>query len=947
MMTTRKLLLLFIPVAVLLMVALLWQDPDVDSVAGVEPLRPIADSARDVTLPALPDVTAGRNPDAIEPLPAHDGHVPGADLGTDASAAARSLGHLTGRLVDSAGKPVPGEPVLIMLERDPWTPRPGRPGDNERPRQLLASTQSDAEGGFALAARAGVRLTLLAGGARWARSSLSPVHAGEDLTVELSEGLQLEGTVLDEAYGAPVAGAWVLTLVTEDALMARTDETGHFTLGPLPDVNVLLGAWAPGFEVKLQSDVTPTMGPITLELAAGREVKGRVVDRSTQQPVTTGGTLTMTVDVMARLAGSELVATQPAVVQTLTATLDELGSFAFPPGPSMGFDIRTQAEGYVPDAWDRAETRPLGQGDDVTIALWPLGTVAGRVLRDGSPAEGAVVSAVGTSGPFFETTTGLDGRFSIPLDGWDGDRFVTLQASDATGTLAARVRVGGIDEELVLELVPAITLPVQVVRSGVPVVGAEVAALSKRSESTLARSGAEGLVTLVHMLAGPDVETMRLQARYGDRESLPLELDLTAPLAQPPYVLDLDGGAFIEGVVSDAYGTPIASAGLSFRPAAEDDAQQGRGPGGNRDDSNRDRNNRGPRGPGAGGEDDDGGPSARWSTAHSDASGHFRIGPLAANATGSLVVRARDFHDHTESDVAAGSMGLKLFLDRIVRLEGRVVDVSTGLPQQEWYALLQREELNDGKAVFRNTRESVERKPGVPGEFSVALPEAGRYQLRISSANSIPATSLPVDFNGTDAPPFVVVALSPAAVLELTLLDARGRPVGGFGVAAVVWDKASEAATPGGVLKGAKQERTDSAGHARFMLGEGGSYRLAGGPGQWLSGKRVDVRPGPAEQLTLTLPPTGDLEVTVTDEAGRPLAGVRVDLRSSKSEKVHSVSRQTSARTPDGKVLIEVIPPGDYDVTCRRRGYETLKQSVLIKGNVLERMAISLKPKQP
>ena len=147
--------------------------------------------------------------------------------------------------------------------------------------------------------------------------------------------------------------------------------------------------------------------------------------------------------------------------------------------------------------------------------------------------------------------------------------------------------------------------------------------------------------------------------------------------------------------------------------------------------------------------------------------------------------------------------------------------------------------------------------------------------------------------------------------------------------------------------KGAKVARTDGAGQTRFLLGDGGSYRIAGGPGLWLDGERVDVKPGAPVQRRYTLPATGDLEVTVLDEQGRPVSGVRVDVRSSKGEKVHSVSRQTSAQAPDGKVMVEALPPGDYDVTSRRRGFDNSKQSVLIKGNLLERLSVILKQKVP
>jgi hypothetical protein len=948
-MSTRRLLLLFIPAAAALMVALLWQAPDDLSVSGVVPVRPVPADERTMAMPALPDAGL-RGPDPLQPLTPLGGEIPGAERDAGA-AAARELGRIHGLLLDLNGKPVPGEPVLLVLEHDPWQRSPGRPGDGERPRTLLGSTKADEAGRFELPARAGVRHILLAGGLAWARTSVPSVQAGEDLRIVLAEGLALEGVVLDAASGSPIAGAWVLALAPSDPQVTRSDENGAFRIGPLPDVNMVVGGWAPGFDVKLQTDVAPSQGALRLELPAGRTVKGRVFDRVTQQPVTTGGTLTLTVDIMARMAGGETIATLPAVAHTLTAPIDANGAFSFPAGPSMGFDLRTVAAGYVPDAWDRAESRPLGPDDDVAIGLWPLGTVAGRVLVQGSSAGGAAVRARGPAGTFFETQAGADGRFTLTLEGWDGARPVYLESSDSTGTLAARARLGRVDEEQVLELVPALSLQVQVVRAGVPVPGAEVAVLSQRSETTLARSGQDGLVTLQHVLAGPDVEQVRVQARHGDSQSLAVELDLSEPLGPPPLVLDLDGGAFLQGVVTDLYGTPIPSAELSFRPAGEDDARD-RGPGGNRGGGGggggnyRERDNRTPGDFGA--EEDDGGPAARWTTARTEASGSFRLGPLPPGEVGTLVARAHDFRDRSLPDLLAGTTDIEVRLDPVVRWEGRVVDLATGQPLDEWYAVLRREEVEDGDPVFRNTRENVERKPGARGEFSVSLPERGRYQLRVSSSSTIAALSFPADFNGLTPPPYAVIGLSPAAVLEVTLLDGRGRPVAGYGIAAIPWEKAEGASLPAGaVRKDAREARTDGAGHARFQLGEGGSYRIAGGPGQWLDGSRVDVRPGAPVQRTFTLPPTGDLEVTLTDDQGKPLPGVRVEVRSARSEKAHSVSRQTGAQTPDGKVLIEGLPPGDYDVYCRRRGFDTQKLSVLVKGNLLERLQVALLPKLP
>jgi hypothetical protein len=209
------------------------------------------------------------------------------------------------------------------------------------------------------------------------------------------------------------------------------------------------------------------------------------------------------------------------------------------------------------------------------------------------------------------------------------------------------------------------------------------------------------------------------------------------------------------------------------------------------------------------------------------------------------------------------------------------------------------------------------------------------------------AVSATFPFDGLRAPPFTELSLAQAAVLEVTVLDGRSRPVPGYSVAAAPWEQAREAVAPAGDLrKKSASGRTDDAGLVRLNLGAGGTYRIAGGPGYWFDDTPVTVSPGLPVARIYRLPPTGDLELTVLDEQGRPLAGAMVELRTTKDEKVHMVSRR--ARTgPDGIVMVEVLPPAAYDVSARRRNYETGRTTVTVRGNVLERATLTLQPRPP
>ncbi|MBM3985994.1 MAG: carboxypeptidase regulatory-like domain-containing protein [Planctomycetes bacterium] len=420
-------------------------------------------------------------------------------------------------------------------------------------------------------------------------------------------------------------------------------------------------------------------------------------------------------------------------------------------------------------------------------------------------------------------------------------------------------------------------------------------------------SGADGLASLRHEPAGPGINRLVLQARRGDLESLPLVLD-PAALPQEALVLDLSQGGWFEGLVLDRAGQPVASARVGARPEQGD------------------------------------GPEQRLASGHSDEQGRFRLGPLLPDVEHRVEAHADGFLDQELRHLLPGPPPLELVLAPVVSWRGRTLDAAAGTPLPEFWGQLALEYEEQGKLKERNTGERLHLASGGTGEFWFELPGPGRYRIRLWARDHVAVASDPWDFDGVNAPPFATLALAPAAMLELTVLDGRGRPVPGYSVAVAPWSVAEKAKAPAGhVRKQAVGSRTDDLGVARLNLGEGGTYRVAGGPGLWLDDAPLTVTPGPPVARLYRLPPTTDLEVHVTDEAGQPVLGAMIEVRTARDEKVHAVSRRVRTGTdPPGLALVEALPPASYDVIVRRRGFENAQQTTVISGVALERLDVRL-----
>jgi len=928
-MSTRKLLLILVPlsVAALLIFALLRGGHDDESVAGPGVARVLGESFRTEAPAAVLPEAAGSEGARVEQLPVGESGL------LETAPPAVTLGAISGRLVDGAGHAIAGEPVYLTLDRDDWTPHANANEEDEKePPPVVGRGVSDAEGNFAFPARAGARHTLHAGGARWPCTALENVYAGSQLLVSLPEGFVLSGFVVEAETHAPVPGASVLAISDDqhNHLLGTAGADGSFSLGPLPAQDVIVASHAPNFDVALEGEIAPALGPVTIELGPGVPIRGRVVDRETTQAVTSGGEIRLQLVTLATLAGGADTLPGKRVVEELKAEIDDQGLFTFPSGPSAGFRLLVSAPGYTPQNYERYEKRSVRSDDEIVIALRPVQPISGRVVlaEGGAPAPGARVTASNLAAQFATAKAGDDGSFSLDSRDWDGEGPIHVLADDGQGH-SGRVRVEEMSAELLVQLVAPLQLAVRVTSAGQPVAGAEVAALSKDSEPTVTRTGKDGVAQLTHPLAGPDAPYVRLQARYADAESLPVMVDPWQPHAETVQ-LALDGGAVLEGTVTARDGTPVPSALVRLLPEAKDAgdiAQQlvqlgyveKTVPLGDK-------------------------PLAGPRSARTDLQGAFRIRGVVPDVPYTARIRVEGYRDVNLPRVYAGGGPLAVVVDPVVLWEGRLVDATTGLPMDQFIGQLLRDA---GQGNFKPTKMRVSRKPESPGEFSVELPDTGRYQLRLMAQDYVQALSAPADFDGVRAPPFAALAAWPAAVLEVTIQDGRGLPVPGYTVAVIPAAAALGAETPtGAARKQAVTMRTGDDGLARFNLDEGGSFRIAGGPERWLDDAAVAVKPGSPASRLYRLPPTGILEITITDEQGRPLPGVRVEVNSARSDKQQLVSRAASTHGVDGIVRLESLPPGDYDVTLRRRNYELERRSdVHVSGNMIERLSVAMKPR--
>lgn len=338
----------------------------------------------------------------------------------------------SGRVVDSADKPVAGAWVVLELE----------PSGGMMIRMMSDSGDSgrfeavtDASGRFELPDVPAGTFQLLAGGSGYAPITVPglavPVGGGAtDLgTVVLVRGVTLEGYVTDPK-GRPIEGARISVEESNaNPMMSRprppeespvlTAADGFFRIadrraGELLDVEARRAGYAKGGAPGVQ---VPSEQPVRIVLQPSSAVEGRAVD-SDGKPVA-GAQVMLIADAPAGLGRGFVMFSSDSIKETRSG--DE-GSFRIEDVPPGTYQLKATASGR--QAADRSGLE-VRSGQDLTgveIVLTAGGIVEGRVLSSGRPVAGARIevaeaAVLGTSRMLIRAGTSSDGDGYYRLDG--------------------------------------------------------------------------------------------------------------------------------------------------------------------------------------------------------------------------------------------------------------------------------------------------------------------------------------------------------------------------------------------------------------------------------------------------------------------------------------------------------------------------------------------------
>jgi hypothetical protein len=903
-MTARQALTGFALVAALLVGAIMLLDQGDDAGLDAAPVgRTGQPLGLDGTPPSAADLSsAAGEPGDVERLAAQLPEVELPSAGAPGSALSPT-GTVRGQLIDLGGRPVPGEPVDLLAGKDPW--RGERHPDATQ--DVVDRGVSDEDGRFVLGARPGSSHQLYAGGRVHPRQRVASVASGDELLIELRDPRVFTGTIVEQETGYPVPGARAGAHSGDDRAFSLADEHGRFRLGPLRDDLVVLTGFARGYDVAITDKLAPDWGDVTIELPPGRRLDGRVVDSDSAEPVS-GARVTLRVMTETRPAGEPDPLLGRRVVEDYVAVTADAGRFSLDGLPSRAFRVIVEAEGYRVSTSDRYFGSSPDFDEELVIGIVPARDVGGLVQRDGAPVTGARVSLRTDEVLLAEGVSDEEGRFALPTESWDGLAPISLEATapgDEGGVTSARQRLGkgGLDEQQVLELVPAFPLLALVQNRAGPLAGAHVLAWSQGALPIIVLADGEGRASLAHRMAGPGVDTIWMQARAGDVLSTAVAVAVEDGPPAEPVILDVDDGAWFEGLVLDVNGIPIPGANVWIT-------------------------------------------GGRFTT--TDAEGRFSLGPTRLPEAGSMTVVAwREGYRKGEWKDVLPADDLVLTLDPVVSWHGRALDAATGLPLDSVAARLQTEQPGDGGPRWVDAGVQG-RRTGEPGAFRVDLPGPGRHRLQALADGFVTTQSEPVDFDGNTPPSGADLYLGRAAMLEVTVEDDLGQPVRGYLVWLVPWEKAAELQTPAGVSgEGLQRQLTDVSGLTRFNLATGGQLRLASGPGAWIDGGPFTVTPGETARRLVRVPALGGVDLTVRDEDDAPIAGLKLTLRSTGEERVHTIWRQGVLKQAHEVIEARDLPEGEYAVVLEHKQFEGTTRPFTVIGGRTAAEHIVLEPRRP
>ncbi|WNG58605.1 carboxypeptidase regulatory-like domain-containing protein [Archangium gephyra] len=339
------------------------------------------------------------------------------------------------------------------------------------------------------------------------------------------------------------------------AARAVTETDGTFTLEGLEPGPYSL--WVESAEgTGLKHDVAAGSEGVDLQVGAGVRLSGTVTD-----------------DAGSPVAGALVTAIFKVQSRFFEAMSDERGHFRLGPFPPGEYTLLITKEGL--ETWSDDFTGYAPEVEKTFILAGPK-RVSGRVLRAGTPVAGAEVRVRvdprDPPGPRAVALTDAAGRFSF--EGLRPQSYHLIATQGGEGALE-QIHFGETQRELTevtLELAPAAYVRGRVLdEERRPVQGALISVewMNEMKRGLLvARADEEGRYQLGPMPAGP----VHLIANKKGR--VPRSHEQEVSRGEHTVDFTLVRTVFVEGVLVDAAGQPVAEESLSLRPL-EAEAEEG------------------------------------------------------------------------------------------------------------------------------------------------------------------------------------------------------------------------------------------------------------------------------------------------------------------------------------------------------------------------------------
>ncbi len=570
--------------------------------------------------------------------------------------------------------------------------------------------------------------------------------------------------------------------------------------------------------------------------------------------------------------GESFVYAEATTAEDGTFTLEDLpeGDFALWAAGTRGVAMR-------PEVSAGAESVELLLRDGITLE----GRVTGE---DGLPLASVRVTALHPGhSRFFDAETDGDGRYRLgplPFDAYYEVAFVK------EGWLPELLGTSKGDHEEVRLYRPR-RAEGRVLSNEAPAADVEVRVVDPHEHPltrTVTRTDAQGRFRFDALRP----RRHSLTAAHGGQHAFQA-VDL-APSAPPPeVVLELGSASCVKGTVRDPEGAPVAGARVDLRMVSG---------------------------------------SFRIEVTTTDAEGRYQLGPVVPGMHALTVAAPRyaDVHNHWQQ-VGPDTGPVDFTLEPVPAVEGMAVDEAgrpvPGLgfelrdPREDARVLQELGPNAEAEAVASGRTDEE-------GRFLVDTPVPGAFELVVKSRGSVLLERLPVHAPATG----LRWVLRRGASVSGVVLDERGAPV--HPVTVRVWRADSDGDWEG-----------DASGDARgrFLLSglRPGRYVVEA---EYLSGvversgaQTVELGPDEAKEVTVRLEAGWTLSGQVVDEAGQPIAGVRI-FPFMPDEAVPEWRRgidfiasdgPPSLRTgPDGRFALRHFPAPEAEVNAQKDGYRFL-----------------------